>query len=248
MDLKGKVAVVTGASRGIGKAVALKLASLGADIAINYAGNEQAALETKSEVEALGVKVICEKVDVSDFDQVKEFMDSVTNEFGSIDILVNNAGITKDTLLMKMKEDDWDRVIDVNLKGVFNCTKSVTRQMMKQRSGRIINMTSIVGITGNAGQGNYCAAKAGVIGLTKATARELASRNINVNAIAPGFIATDMTDVLKDDIKDAMLSKIPLGKFGQAEDVANAVAFLASDMSAYITGQVINVDGGFVMQ
>ncbi len=248
MDLKGKVAVVTGASRGIGKAVAFKLASFGANIAMNYAGNEQAALETKSEIEALGVKVLCEKVDVSDFDQVKGFMDSVAKEFGSIDILVNNAGITKDTLLMKMKEDDWDRVIDVNLKGVFNCTKSVTRQMMKQRSGRIINMTSIVGITGNAGQGNYCAAKAGVIGLTKATARELASRNINVNAIAPGFIATDMTDVLKDDIKDAMLSKIPLGKFGQAEDVANAVAFLASDMSAYITGQVINVDGGFVMQ
>ncbi|KDR94103.1 3-oxoacyl-[acyl-carrier-protein] reductase [Peptoclostridium litorale DSM 5388] len=248
MDLKGKVAVVTGASRGIGKAVAIKLASLGADIAMNYAGNEQAALETKSEVEALGVKVICEKVDVSDFDQVKEFMDFVTKEFGSIDILVNNAGITKDTLLMKMKEDDWDRVIDVNLKGVFNCTKSVTRQMMKQRSGRIINMTSIVGITGNAGQSNYCAAKAGVIGLTKATARELASRNINVNAIAPGFIATDMTDVLKDDIKDSMLASIPLGKFGKPEDIANAVAFLASDMSAYITGQVINVDGGFVMQ
>lgn len=248
LNLKDKVVLVTGGSRGIGKAIAVKMASLGANVAINYTSNEEQALKTKAEIESYDVKSLVIKADVSDFDAAAEMVKEVVAEFGQIDVLVNNAGITKDTLLMKMKEEDFDKVININLKGVFNCTKAVTRPMMKQRYGKIINMTSVVGLTGNVGQANYCASKAGVIGFTKATARELATRNITVNAIAPGFIATDMTDVLKDDVKEAILAGIPAKKMGQPEDVANAVAFLSSDMASYITGQVINVDGGFVMQ
>ena len=248
INLTGQVAVVTGVSRGIGKEIAKKLASFGADVVINYTSKEDEALKTKNEIESMGVKCTSIKCDVSKFDEVNQMIDSVVSEFGKIDILVNNAGITKDGLLMRMKEEDFDRVIDINLKGVFNCTKAVTKPMMKKKYGRIINMTSVVGIMGNAGQTNYCASKAGVIGFTKASARELASRNININAVAPGFIETDMTKVLSDDVKESTLANIPKKSYGKPEDVANAVAFLVSDMSSYITGQVINVDGGMVMQ
>ncbi|SHJ65888.1 3-oxoacyl-[acyl-carrier-protein] reductase [Tepidibacter formicigenes] len=248
IDLKDRVALVTGGSRGIGKAIAIKLASFGANVAINYTSREEEALKTKEEIEKHGVKAFVIKCDVSNFEDAQNMIDEVINEFGKIDVLVNNAGITKDTLLMKMKEEDFDKVISVNLKGVFNCTKAVTRPMMKKKYGKIINMASVVGIIGNPGQANYCASKAGVIGFTKATARELASRNITINAIAPGFIETEMTKVLKDDVKEAYESSIPMRKFGKPEDIANLVAFLSSDMSSYITGQVINVDGGMVMQ
>lgn len=248
MNFEGKVAIVTGGSRGIGKEVAKKLADLGANLAINYTSKEEEALKTKSEIEALGVKCIALKCDVSKSNEVNEMVDSIIKEFGKIDILVNNAGITKDGLLMRMNEEDFDRVIDINLKGVFNCTKAVTKSMMKKRFGKIINISSVVGVIGNPGQANYCASKAGVIGFTKSVARELASRNINVNAIAPGFIETDMTKVLGDNLKQSMLLNIPKNTFGKPEDIANVVAFLASDMAGYITGQVINVDGGMVMQ
>ena len=247
MNLKEKVSLITGGSRGIGKSIAIKLASLGSDIAINYTSNEEEALKTKAEIEALGVKCHILKCDVSNFEESQNMIDEVASTYGKIDILVNNAGITKDALLMRMKEEDFDKVISVNLKGVFNCTKAITKTMMKQRYGKIINMASVVGVVGNAGQANYCASKAGVIGFTKAVAKELSSRNITVNAIAPGFIDTDMTKVLKDDIKENMLKNIPLGRFGSPEDIANLVAFLSSDMSSYITGQVIKVDGGMVM-
>ncbi len=248
IDLKGRVALITGGSRGIGKAIATKFASLGADIAINYTSREESALEAKKEIEAMGVKCFIVKCDVSNFEESQNMVDEVINEYSKIDILVNNAGITKDGLLMKMKEEDFDKVISVNLKGVFNCTKAVTRPMMKQKYGKIINMASVVGVMGNAGQSNYCASKAGVIGFTKSTARELASRNITINAIAPGFIESDMTNVLKDEVKTAYESSIPMKKMGKTEDVANVAAFLASDISSYITGQTINVDGGMVMQ
>lgn len=248
IDFTNKVAIVTGGSRGIGKAIAKKLALFKANIIINYTSNEEEALKTKAEIEELGVKTIVVKCDVSKSDEVEGMINTAIEEFGQIDILVNNAGITRDGLLMRMKEDDFDRVIDINLKGVFNCTKAVTKPMMKKRCGKIINISSVVGLIGNPGQANYCAAKAGVIGLTKSTARELASRNISVNAIAPGFINTDMTNVLSEDLKNSMLNNIPQSRFGESEDVANAVVFLASDMSNYITGQVINVDGGMVMQ
>ncbi len=248
INLNGKVAIVTGGSRGIGKEVAKKLASLGSNLVINYTSKEEEALITKNEVESLGIKCITTKCDVSNSDEVNQMVDLAIKEFGQVDILVNNAGITKDGLLMRMKEEDFDKVIDVNLKGVFNCTKAVTKPMMKKKYGKIINMASVVGIIGNAGQANYCASKAGVIGFTKSTARELASRNININAIAPGFIDTDMTKVLSDEVKQSMLNNIPKNTFGKPEDVANVVAFLASDMSNYVTGQVINVDGGMVMQ
>ncbi|MCM1992307.1 3-oxoacyl-[acyl-carrier-protein] reductase [Oceanirhabdus seepicola] len=245
--LNGKVAFVTGGSRGIGKAIALKLAEKGANIVINYRRENPELEELKKEIESKGVKALLIQGDVSDFNRVKEMIDEAHKEMGSLDILVNNAGITKDTLLMRMKEEDFDRVIDVNLKGVFNFIKHITPIMMKQRSGRIINMTSVVGITGNAGQLNYSASKAGVIGATKSAARELASRGITVNAIAPGFIETDMTEELSDRVKDAILKSVPLKKMGKPEDVANLVAFLSSDEAAYVTGQIVNVDGGMAM-
>ncbi|SES74249.1 3-oxoacyl-[acyl-carrier-protein] reductase [Oceanobacillus limi] len=245
--LNGKSALVTGASRGIGRSIALELARQGANVAVNYAGSEAKAQAVVEEIEQLGVKAMKIQADVSNEDSVKEMIKSVVNEFGSLDILVNNAGITRDNLLMRMKEEEFDQVINTNLKGVFVCTKSVTRQMMKQKSGRIINVASIVGVSGNPGQANYVAAKAGVIGLTKTTAKELASRNILVNAVAPGFISTDMTDELTDEQREGMLGMIPLAKLGTPEDVAKVVRFLASDDANYITGQTIHIDGGMVM-
>ncbi|WP_427126145.1 3-oxoacyl-[acyl-carrier-protein] reductase [Priestia megaterium] len=245
--LQGKVAVVTGASRGIGRAVAIELGKLGAKVVVNYSGSEAKALEVVDEIKGLGTDAIAVQANVAESDSVQAMIKEAISTFGSVDILVNNAGITRDNLLMRMKEDEWDDVINTNLKGVFLCTKAVTRQMMKQRAGRIINISSIVGVSGNAGQANYVAAKSGVIGLTKTTAKELASRNITVNAVAPGFIATDMTDKLNEEVQAEMLKQIPLASFGQPEDVANAVAFLALDASRYITGQTIHVDGGMVM-
>ncbi|WP_071142366.1 3-oxoacyl-[acyl-carrier-protein] reductase [Acidaminococcus timonensis] len=247
MTLVGKVALVTGGSRGIGRAVALKLAENGADVAINYAGNTAAAEEVKAAIEKLGRKAMLVQGSVADTDGVQALVNQVVKELGRLDILINNAGITRDGLLMRMKEADWDAVLETNLKGVFNCSKAVMRTMMKQKSGRIVNMASVVGEMGNAGQANYAAAKAGVIGFTKSLAKEVASRGITVNAVAPGFIATDMTKVLTDDQKAEMARSIPLGRAGQPEDVANAVLFLVSDEAAYITGQVLNVDGGMVM-
>ncbi len=245
--LTEKVALVTGASRGIGRAIALELAKEGADIVVNYAGNKERAEEVVKEIEEMGRKAISIQADVSDETSVKKMIKDTIKEFNRLDILVNNAGITKDNLIMRMKEKDFDDVINTNLKGVFLCTKAVSRQMMKQRYGRIINMASIVGVSGNPGQANYVAAKAGVIGLTKSTAKELASRNILVNAVAPGFISTDMTAELTNEQKEAMLKMIPLAKLGQPEDIARVVRFLASDDSSYMTGQTLNVDGGMVM-
>lgn len=247
MTLVGKVALVTGGSRGIGRAIALKLAENGADVAINYAGNTAAAEEVKTAIEQMGRKALLVQGSVADTDGVQTIVNTVVKELGRLDILINNAGITRDGLLMRMKEADWDDVMHTNLKGVYNCSKAVLRTMMKQRSGRIVNMASVVGEMGNAGQTNYAAAKAGVIGFTKSLAKEVASRGITVNAIAPGFIATDMTSVLTDDQKADMARTIPLGRAGQPEDVANAVLFLVSEGAAYITGQVLNVDGGMVM-
>lgn len=244
---EGKVALVTGASRGIGRATALMLAERGANVAINYQGNEERAREVLNQVEEMGRKAILVKADVSDYEQVEKMVDEVLRRFGRIDILVNNAGITRDTLIMRMKEEDWDAVINTNLKGVFHCIKAVTRPMMKQRSGKIINLSSVVGVSGNPGQANYVAAKAGVIGLTKSAAKELASRGITVNAVAPGFIETDMTDVLDEKLKEEMLKWIPLARFGKPEDVARLICFLSSSDADYITGQVIHVDGGMVM-
>ena len=245
--MEGKVAVVTGASRGIGKAIAINLASKGATVVINYNGSKERAEEVKNIIEAAGGRTVVRQCNVADFDACKEFIETVIKEYGRIDILVNNAGITKDGLLMKMSEEDFDQVLDTNLKGAFHTIRFALRQMIRQRSGRIVNMASVVGVSGNAGQANYAASKAGVIGLTKTTAREVASRGITVKAIAPGFIETDMTEVLPEKVKEASISQIPLGKFGKAEDVADAVAFLASDEAAYITGQVLHVDGGMVM-
>ncbi len=247
MLLDGKVALVTGASRGIGRAIALRLAKEGAAVAVNYAGNAKAAEEVKGLIEAAGGKAITIQADVADAAAVETMIGQVTEAFGTVDILVNNAGITKDGLLMRMKEEDWDAVINTNLKGIFHCTKAVTKLMMKKRSGRIVNMASVVGLMGNAGQANYAAAKAGVIGFSKSVARELASRGITVNMVAPGFINTDMTAVLPDKVKEAMVEDIPLGRMGEAENVADAVLFLVSDQASYITGQVVNVDGGMVM-
>lgn len=245
--LAGKVALVTGASRGIGKAIACKLAREGAKVIINYNGSKEKAEAVKSEIEAAGGQAEVYQCDVSDYTACETFIQTVIKEEGSLDILVNNAGITKDGLLMKMSEEDFDKVLDTNLKGAFNTIRFASRQMLRQKGGRIINMSSVVGVSGNAGQANYAASKAGVIGLTKAAARELASRGITVNAIAPGFIETDMTDVLSDKVKEASEAQIPLGHFGKPEDVAAAVAFLASEEAGYITGQVLHVDGGMVM-
>ena len=247
MLLDGKTALVTGASRGIGRAIALRLAAEGARVAINYAGNVKAAEEVKASVEAAGGTAILCQADIADSAAVEAMIADVAKEFGAIDILVNNAGITRDTLLMRMKDEDFAKVLDTNLKGVFYCTKAVSKLMMKKRSGRIVNMASVVGLVGNAGQTNYAAAKAGVIGFSKSAAKELASRGITVNAVAPGFIGTDMTADLPESVKEKALSDIPLGRAGQPEDVANAVLFLASDQASYITGQVVHVDGGMVM-
>lgn len=245
--LKGKCAIVTGASRGIGKAIALKLASLGANIVINYRSSEKEALEVENEIKEMGVQAVCIKADISKLDEVENLIKSAKEKFGSIDIIVNNAGITKDNLILRMKEKDFDDVIDVNLKGVFNCLKSITPIMVKQKKGKIINISSVVGISGNTGQVNYAASKAGIIGMTKSLAKEIGSRGINVNAVAPGFIDTEMTESLGDKIKEEAKKNIPLKRFGTVEDVANIVAFLASDESDYITGQVIHVDGGMLM-
>ena len=247
MLLDGRHALVTGASRGIGRAVALAFAAEGASVALNFAGNVAAAEAVRAEIESAGGKAILVPADVSDENAVEDMVKTVTEAFGSIDILVNNAGITRDGLLLRMKEEDWDAVLNTNLKGVFLCTKAVSKFMMKKRYGRIVNMASVVGVTGNASQANYAAAKAGVIGFTKAMAKELARRGITVNAIAPGFIRSDMTDVLPDKVKEAMLAEIPLGRAGEPADVAKASLFLASDQAAYITGQVLKVDGGMVM-
>ncbi|MCW4642738.1 3-oxoacyl-[acyl-carrier-protein] reductase [Bacillus safensis] len=245
--LTNKTAVITGASRGIGRSIAIDLAKSGANVVVNYSGNEAKANEVVDEIKALGQQAFAVKADVSNAEEVQAMMKQAIDTFGSIDILVNNAGITKDNLLMRMKENEWDDVININLKGVFNCTKAVTRQMMKQRSGRIINLASVVGVCGNPGQANYVAAKAGVIGLTKTTAKELATRHITVNAVAPGFISTDMTDKLDENVQTEMLKQIPLARFGAPEDISNVVVFLASEGAGYITGQTIQVDGGMVM-
>lgn len=245
--LKGKVAVVTGASRGIGRQTAVTLAKYGAAVIVNYCGSKDKAEDVVREITEAGGCASAYQGDVSDFEVAKEMMTTVKKEFGAIDILVNNAGITKDNLILKMSEEEFDKVIEVNLKGAFNCMKHVSRIMLKQRSGHIINMSSVSGVMGNPGQVNYCASKAGIIGMTKSLARELGSRGITVNAIAPGFIETEMTDVLPDDVKEGLLTTIPLKRMGKTEDIAETVAFLASDKASYITGQTISVDGGMGM-
>ena len=247
MSLENKTAVVTGASRGIGLAVAKKLASQGANIAILYVGKEEEGENAKKEVEALGVKVGLYYCDVSSFNESKETVEKIIEEFGGIDILVNNAGIVRDKLVLKMEEVDFDAVINVNLKGTFNMIKHTYTHFMKKRAGRIVNVASVVGINGNAGQANYSASKAGVIGLTKSVAKELAGRGVTANAVAPGYIITDMTNALSDKVKDAIEASIPMKKRGLPEDVANAISFLCSDDASYITGEVIRVDGGMAM-
>jgi 3-oxoacyl-[acyl-carrier protein] reductase len=247
MQLEGKVALVTGGSRGIGRAIALKLAAEGADVVINFAGNVAAAEATVSEIKALGRRALMIQADVASGEACTAMVESVIKEMGKIDILVNNAGITRDSLLMRMKDADWDAVINTNLKSVYNCTKAVIKYMMKARSGRIVNISSVVGLIGNAGQVNYAAAKAGILGFTKSVAKEVASRGITVNAIAPGFIKTDMTSTLPEKVVEQMLASIPLARMGEAEDIAKAAAFLVSDEAAYITGQTLHVDGGMVM-
>lgn len=245
--LVGKIAVVTGASRGIGKAIAIELSAQGATVVINYNGSADKAEAVKEEIESDGGKAVVMQCNVADFEACDTFFKDIIEKFGRIDILVNNAGITKDGLLMRMSEEEFGSVIDVNLKGTFNCIRFASRQMMKQRSGRIINMSSVVGVSGNAGQINYAASKAGVIGMTKSAAKELAARGITVNAIAPGFIETDMTNALSDKVKEATMAQIPLGRLGGDKDIAAAAAFLVSDAAGYITGQVLHVDGGMVM-
>ena len=243
--LQGKVAIVTGASRGIGRATALALAAEGATVVVNYASSQEAADRVVAEVEALGSSAIALPADVSKADQVDGLINAVMEKWGQVDVLVNNAGITRDTLLLRMKPEDWQAVIDLNLTGVFLCTRAVSKIMLKQRSGRIVNITSVAGQMGNPGQANYSAAKAGVIGFTKTVAKELATRGITVNAVAPGFITTDMTADVK---ADSILQFIPLGRYGKPEEVAGLIRFLAADpAAAYITGQVMNVDGGMVM-
>ena len=247
MQLKGKTAVITGGSRGIGKSIALQLAAKGANVVVNYTARRESAEEVVKEIEAMGVSGMAVKADVSNGEEVENLVNEVLNKFGSIDILVNNAGITRDNLIIRMSEKEFDEVINTNLKGVFICTKAVSKVMIKQKSGKIINVSSVVGIIGNAGQSNYAAAKAGIIGFTKSIAKELAKRGINVNAVAPGFIETAMTSLLPEKVKEEFESSIPLKRIGKPEDVAKAVLFLASEYSDYITGQVINIDGGMVM-
>lgn len=247
MNLTGKVALVTGASRGIGRQIAVTLAKYGADVIVNYHGSERKADQVVSEIREAGGYAEAIQCNVADFEAVKTMIENVIKKFGHLDILVNNAGITKDNLILKMSEEEFDTVVSTNLKGAFHCTKHAARQMLKQKSGRIINISSVSGVMGNAGQANYCASKAGVIGLTKSVARELGSRGITCNAIAPGFIETEMTEVLPADMKKAMGEQIPLKRFGKTEDVAECAAFLASECAGYITGQVIHVDGGMAM-
>ena len=247
MSLQGKCALVTGGSRGIGRAVCLELARQGARVAVNYAGNAAAAEETVQAWAALGAEAFAIQADVADAAATEAMVKEVLSRFGRLDILVNNAGVTRDGLMPMMKEADWDAVLDTNLKGAFHCMKAVYRPMMKQKYGRIVNLSSIVGLRGNAGQANYAASKAGLIGLTKSMAKELAARNVTVNAVAPGFIDTDMTAALPEKAREAMLTTIPMGRLGQAEDVAKAVAFFAGDDSAYVTGQVLCVDGGMAV-
>ena len=247
MNLSGKVALVTGASRGIGKACALYLAELGAKVAINYSRSSEQADQVVAQIKEMGGEAIAIRADVSKQAEVETMVDETIKSLGGLDILINNAGVTKDTLLIRMKEEDWDQVLDINLKGAFLVTKAAAKYMMKKRQGKIINISSVIGVSGNAGQANYAASKAGIIGFSKSIAKELAPRGILVNIIAPGFIDTDMTDVLNDQVKEAILSKIPLGRYGDPEDIAYLVGFLSSDQSQYITGQVIHVDGGMVM-
>lgn len=245
--MKGKCAIVTGGAKGIGKAIALKLASLGVNIVLNYRSSSAEAEETAEEIQKLGVEVLTVQADISKLDQVENLIKAAKEKFGTIDIMVNNAGITKDTLILRMKEEEFDSVIDVNLKGVFNCMKAVTPVMVRQKHGKIVSISSVVGIAGNAGQVNYAASKAGIIGMTKSLAKEVGSRGINVNAVAPGFIDTDMTSTLNDKVKEEAEKNIPLKRFGKSEDVAEVVAFLSSEASNYVTGQVIQVDGGMLM-
>ena len=243
-----KVALITGGARGIGKKIAEKFARNGYNIVINYVSEKTDVNKLESDLSQNGkVEVLCIKCDVTDFNSCQEMVKEAVDKFGKIDVLINNAGIAKDNLLMRMKEEDFDKVINVNLKGTFNMTKNVISYMMKKRSGRIVNISSVVGVSGNSGQANYAASKAGIIGFTKSVAKELASRNILANAVAPGFIETDMTDVLSESVKESIYSQIPLKKMGKPEEVANAVYFLGSDENTYITGQVLNVDGGMIM-
>lgn len=242
--IKNKVAIVTGASKGIGKAIAIKLSEEGYDLILNYRSSKESIEEYTKE---LKTEITLVQADVSKFDEAKKIIDAAIEKYNQIDLLVNNAGITKDNLLARMTEEDFDDVISINLKGVFNCSKHVTKKMMKQRKGKIVNISSVVGLIGNPGQVNYCASKAGVNGITKSMARELAPRNINVNAIAPGFVRTDMVDALKEDILNGMLQSVPLKRLGEASEIADLVVFLASDKANYITGQVISIDGGMAM-
>ncbi len=241
---ENKIVLVTGAGRGIGASIAKRFASEGAEVIINYSGNDEAAQKTVDEITATGGQAQKYKCSVNDSESVKVMIDEIIKKFGRIDILVNNAGITKDGLMLRMTDEDFDRVIDVNLKGTFNCTKYVSKYMLKQKSGKIINISSVVGLSGNAGQVNYSASKAGIIGITKSAAKELSSRGITVNAVAPGYVDTDMTKVLSDNIRNEILKNIPLQRMGNVEDISNCVAFLASEDASYITGQVISVDGG----